>query len=178
MRTTLDRTFGDWLAFALRSRDLNNKAATFRRRRDKALLRGTMAQWHKAASLIPLEEVALRQGNRRVLASYMSLWKKRAQQARLADAFHDRTVMKAAMRRIDNVYGKRLSKERMAREIAAARDRETMAEALRTWSLVGRSRLYSRVTDRRRKRNVFDKWLGKMDRVQTLTGELDGPRKS
>lgn len=172
MRTTLDRTFGDWLAFALRSRDLNIKAANFSRRRNADMVRAAMTKWHKTASLIPLEEVAVRRGNRRVLSSYLFLWKKRAEQARLADAFSDRTAMRSAMTRIGNALQKRISREHMAHEIVAARDREILTKAIRLWSLVGRSSLYARVTDRRQKRTVFDKWLGKMDRVHNLNGKL------
>lgn len=127
--------------------------------------------WHKTASLIPLEEVAVRQGKRRVLNSYMSLWMKRAEQARLADAFNDRSVKRSAMARMGSALQKRISREQMAHEIVAARDRELLSKAIRIWSLVGRSKLYARVSDRRQERIVFGKWLGKMDRVHDLNGK-------
>lgn len=130
-----------------------------------------MTKWHKSASLIPLEEVAVRQGNRRVLKGYMSLWVKRAKQVRMADAFSDRAVMKTAMTRMGNALQKRIVRERMAHEIVAARDREVLSQAIRIWSLVGRSSLYARVTDRRQKRVIFDKWSGKMDKVHELDGK-------
>lgn len=133
-----------------------------------------MTKWHTTTSLIPLEEVAVRQGNRRVLSSYMSLWMKRTQQARLADAFNDRTVMRTAMARMGSALQKRISREQMAHEIVAAGNRELLSKAIRIWSLVGRSSLYARVSDRRQKRNVFDRWQGKMDRVNDLNGEFGG----
>lgn len=143
----------------------------FRRRSDAAMTRGTMTKWHKTTSLIPLEEVAVRQGKKRILNSYMSLWVKRAEQARLADAFNNRAVMRTAMARMGNALQKRVSREQMAHRIVEARDRELLSKTVRLWSLVGRSSLYARVTDRRQKRAVFDKWLGKMKRVHDLNGE-------